>query len=172
MPACDAFAPRDGRRLTFWFATALQRPIKQETVCSRVRCRTCKDLLLLAIRAIERGELTVYNDTFRRHLYLKFPLLPYAGQGKTAISSLSSSTGKGAHAAPVLSRLNGGLFVPGVGPASPLLLTAAGGAGGGASPEGAALNGTGTGADAATAVTTGGEEPMGFASFHVSMIVI
>lgn len=71
----------------------------------------------------------------------------------------------------MLSRLNGGLFVPGVGPASPLLLTAAGGAGGGASSaEGAVLNGTGA-ADAATAVTSGGEAPMGFASFHVSTIV-
>lgn len=138
-----------------------------------MRCRTCKDLLLLAIRTIERGELTVYNGISSLCVtQQRFSLLPSAGQGKTATSSLSSSTGKGAHAAPVLSRLNGGLFVPGVGPASPLLLTAAGDAGSGASSaEGAVLNGTGA-ADAATAVTTGGEEPMVFASFHVSTIAV
>jgi hypothetical protein len=98
---------------------------------------------------------------------------PPAGQGKSSSSAgaASSSSGKGGgsgHAGPVLSRLTGGLFVPGTGPASPLLLTAAGLDGG---LEGGGCNGVagGGGGEKEGRGPGGGEEPVGFASFQVKM---
>ncbi len=91
------------------------------------------------------------------------------GQGNSATGA-ASSIGKSGAAGAVLSRLTGGLYVPGTGPASPLLLTAAGcdgsggGLGGGAS-EGAGCHGAAAGG-AGSGDTQGDEEPVGFACFQ------